>query len=304
VNACGAADPPEAPPGPLDWASERDSWPHADSSSFHVVDGLGWHVQTMGKGPELLLIHGTGASTHSWRGLAPMLAERFTVIAPDLPGHAFTSRVPRQRLALPAMAAAVNALVQALEFRPEIVVGHSAGAAILIRCCLDGGLAPAGIVGINAALLPFRGAAGLLFPPLAKLMYLNPLTPRLIARSAVNRDRVVRLIRDTGSELDDAGIEYYARLFQQPAQVATALGMMAHWDLRRLACDLSDLDLPLLLIAGENDKAVAPDQADTVARRIPDACVTRLPGLGHLAHEEDPAAVAAVIEQYAEQVLA
>ena len=49
-----------------------------------------WHVQRMGAGPALLLLHGTGAATHSWRALAPLLAEHFTVVAPDLPGHGFT----------------------------------------------------------------------------------------------------------------------------------------------------------------------------------------------------------------------
>ena len=71
----------------LDWALENSTWPHAEISRFHQVGGLRWHVQQMGEGPPILLIHGTGASTHSWRDLAPLLAERFTVIAADLPGH-------------------------------------------------------------------------------------------------------------------------------------------------------------------------------------------------------------------------
>ncbi|MGB0514423.1 MAG: alpha/beta fold hydrolase BchO [Wenzhouxiangellaceae bacterium] len=289
--------------GPLDWAREQDFWPHAKTSEFVEVDGVRWHVQRMGRGPTILLIHGTGASTHSWRNLAPLLAKRFTVIAPDLPAHGFTGRRPRQRLSLTAMAASLTALSDALALRPALVVGHSAGAAILIRCCLDGGLAPAGIVSLNGALLPFRGAAGILFPPLAKLMFLNPLTPRLIAHSAVNRDRVIRVIHDTGSELDPAGIDFYARLFRSPEQISAALSMMAHWDLRGLARELYKLEPSLLLIAGENDKAVPPDQAETVARRAPHACVARMSGLGHLAHEEDPGAVAAVIERFADQVL-
>ena len=52
-----------------------------------AAGGLRWHVQVAGDGPVLLLLHGTGAATHSWRDLLPLLAERFTVVAPDLPGH-------------------------------------------------------------------------------------------------------------------------------------------------------------------------------------------------------------------------
>ena len=280
---------------PLDWSVECSRWPHAEASRFHQAGGLRWHVQLLGEGPPLLLVHGTGASAHSWRSLAPLLAKHFTVIAPDLPGHGFTERPIRQRLSLPAMAASLAALVDALALPPMVVAGHSAGAAILIRCCLDKALTPGAVVSINGALLPFRGPAGVLFPPLAKLLFLNPLTAHVFARGAYDRERVVRLIRGTGSELDEAGIELYARLFSNPAHVAATLGMMANWDLHRFKRDLPALQQPLMLISAGNDKAVAPDQADQVGEMLPGARRQCLPGLGHLAHEEDADRVAALI---------
>ena len=65
-------------------------WPNRAASRTVRAAGLNWHVQVMGSGPVLLLAHGTGAATHSWRGLAPLLAQHFTVVAPDLPGHGYT----------------------------------------------------------------------------------------------------------------------------------------------------------------------------------------------------------------------
>jgi len=301
MTAVGQQAPTYSTGAALDWKHERECWPHADSSRFYQAGGLCWHVQQMGEGPQILLIHGTGASTHSWRALAPLLARRYTVITPDLPGHAFTER-PRRRLSLPFMAVALAALVEVMSLRPRLVAGHSAGAAILLRCCLDGALSPAGMVSINGALLPFRGAAGFLFPPLARLMFLNPLTPGMLARSAGNRERVERLIRDTGSELDPTGIDLYARLFRSPAQISAALGMMAHWDLRRLASQSDGLELPLLLLAGDNDRAIAPGEADRVATMVAASRVQRMPGLGHLAHEEDATAVAARVLQFAGEI--
>ncbi|MEL4403125.1 alpha/beta fold hydrolase, partial [Shewanella algae] len=82
-------------------------WPNRDSSRFVEAGGLVWHVQQMGSGPPILLLHGTGAATHSWRGVMPLLARDFTVIAPDLPGHGFTRGRPRGGLTLPGMAGAV-----------------------------------------------------------------------------------------------------------------------------------------------------------------------------------------------------
>ncbi len=251
----------------------------------------------MGQGPTILLLHGTGASTHSWRDLAPLLASSYTVIAPDLPGHGFTECPAQRRLSLPEMASGVAALMNVLSLRPLVVVGHSAGAAIAIRGCLDGALEPASVISINGALLPFRGPAGYLFPPLAKLLFVNPLTPRIFARSAANRERVIRLIRGTGSELTEAGIDFYARLFRSPAHVAATLGMMANWDLYRFARELPGLDVPLRLMVGEKDLAVAPSDADRICQMVPNAAVLHLPGVGHLAHEEDPPGVARLVKK-------
>ena len=99
-----------------------------------------WHVQVMGSGPPLLLLHGTGAATHSWRDLMPMLAQDFTVIAPDLPGHGFTETPGGDGLSLRGMARELAALLGALGLQPALAVGHSAGAAIAIRMRLDGRL--------------------------------------------------------------------------------------------------------------------------------------------------------------------
>lgn len=298
MNRAQDARSTSRPIGSLDWSVECNAWPHAEASRFHQAGGLRWHVQQMGQGPVILLIHGTGASTHSWRTLAPRLAERFTVIALDLPGHGFTQSPPRDQLSLPAMAASVASVVDSLSLQPVTVVGHSAGAAILIRCCLDGTIAPHAVISLNGALLPFRGAAGLLFPPLARLLFLNPLTPWMVTRSASNRERVVRLIRGTGSELDETGIDLYTRLFTSSAHVTAALGMMANWDLHRFARELPALTQPLLLVAGENDQAVAPTDAERVCRIVSDARLERLPGLGHLAHEENASTVAEVIFEF------
>lgn len=242
----------------------------------------------------MLLLHGTGAATHTWRGLAPLLAEHFTLVMPDLPGHGFTGAFPRGRPSLTGMAQGVAELMDAMKIDPAVVVGHSAGAAILIRMTLDHMITPRLIVGLNGALLPFGGIAGQIFPPMAKVLFLNPLAPRLFSW-ATDRGAVERLLRKTGSNLDEKGIDYYERLFRKPGHVAGALGMMANWDLDSFEQDLEKLTIPTLLIAGGNDLAVLPDVSFQVRDRVADAKVQVLRGLGHLAHEEKPEAVADLI---------
>ena len=278
----------------LSWEHEGRGWPHREASSFVRAGGLQWHVQRMGAGPVALLLHGTGASTHSWRGVMPLLARHFSVVAIDLPGHAFTETPTAAQLSLPGMTVAVAALVEALALDLALVVGHSAGAAIGARLVLDGGLAPQALVSINGAFLPLAGWPGLIFPPVARLMAATPLAPQLFARRSWDRAAVEKLIGGTGSTLDAHGLELYATLVRDARHAAGALGMMARWDLRPLARDLARLRVPLALIVGANDKAVSPHEAQRVRALIPattPSTLVRISGAGHLVHEERPAAV-------------
>jgi magnesium chelatase accessory protein len=277
------------------WDDEGRDWPNRESSRFVTAGGIDWHVQVMGDGPALLLLHGTGAATHSWRGLAPLLAPHFTLVAPDLPGHGFTSLPERRRLSLNGMAAGVAALLGALKVAPEFAVGHSAGAAIALRMALDGTIAPKAVVSLNGALLPFPGLGAIAFPALAKLLFLNPFAAPFLSRRAGAPGAVTRLIEGTGSRLDEAGLDFYARLFRTERHVAAAGGMMANWDLRPLKADLKRLAAKLTLVSAERDKAVPASVALEVAGLVPGAKLIELPGLGHLAHEENPATVARMI---------
>ncbi len=282
----------------LRWPIEGRGWPLAAHSRFVDAGGLRWHVQMLGEGPPLVLLHGTGAATHSWRGLAPLLAERFTVVAPDLPGHGFTTGLPRGGLTLPAMAAAVAGLLDALEVRPRLIVGHSAGAAVAVRIALDG--AAAGIVGLSPALQPFPGIAAKLFPSLARLLFVNPLAPHLFAAIARRQGETRRFLeRSTGSRIDEAGIACYARLFANAGHCAGAIRMMADWDLAPLAAALPGLRSPLLLIHGADDAAIPTESVRRSAAAAADGRIELLPGLGHLAHEERPDLIAGSIERFA-----
>lgn len=273
-----------------DWEREGADWPHREASRFVDAGGLRWHVQVAGAGPVMLLLHGIGGATHSWRDLLSGLTETFTVVAPDLPGHGFTD-IPRLRgLSLPGMAGLVRALLDALDLEPEIAVGHSAGAAVLARMAIDGKLRPRTIVSLNGALRPYGGEAGPIASSMAKVLFLNPFTPRFFAWTFGGRD-AARVVERSGSSIDDRGLELYARLARRPAHVGAALGMMANWDLAGLGEDMKHLRVPLVLVVASNDRAIPPGDATQIQGLCATARVIELPGLGHLAHEEDPVLV-------------
>jgi magnesium chelatase accessory protein len=276
-------------------------WPNRLASLKVSAGGIDWHVQRAGSGPTLLLLHGTGASTHSWRRLFPLLAANFDVIAPDLPGHAFTSAPPGGDHSMTSFAKGIGRLLDKLGARPALGVGHSAGAAVLSRMTLDGIVRPRGLVAINGALLSFGPYAGSLFSGLARMVAMAPLVPSIVAR-LVDRRAVEKLLADTGSTIEPEGIRLYARLFSDPGHVGATLRMMAMWDLAGLARDLPRLGTPLLLLAADDDRTIPPAVAERVGAMVPGARVVRMPGLGHLAHEEDPAGTAAAIQAFAVEI--
>ncbi|MDO6416204.1 alpha/beta fold hydrolase [Sphingomonas sp. BIUV-7] len=283
------------------WEVEGRAWPNRAHSRFVDAGNLRWHVQAMGpeNAPVALLLHGTGAATHSWRGLAPLLASGLRVIALDLPGHGFTSGRPPSGLSMAAMARAVSALLKAFRVDPAVIVGHSAGAAIAIRMALDGYATPRAIVGLDAALMPFPGLAATLFPTLARLLFVNPFAPHIFARIARTNGETARfLARSTGSRIDPAGVGYYETLLGNSAHCAGALAMMADWDLPALKRDLPRLNTPLLLIHGDADAAIPLSNAREAVTLIDGARLVALPGLGHLAHEEKPDEIAAIIDMF------
>ncbi len=276
------------------WDDEKATWPHSKASRFVLAAGLRWHVQQMGEGPVLLLVHGTGASTHSWRDILPLLAHHYSVIAVDLPGHGFTDPANGATGSIAGMSESLAALLEAMGVNPSYCVGHSAGAVVLCKMALDKRIAPRVIIGLNGAFLPLRGAAGLLFSPMARLLTHAAFLPRLIARRTSTAD-VARLIAGTGSTLNAEGIDLYARLVRNPRHLAGAITMMGNWDLYAFERELPRLPVPLELIVADHDLTIPPRQALDVQQRVRNTAIHRLAGLGHLAHEESPAQVAALL---------
>ncbi|WP_408598341.1 alpha/beta fold hydrolase BchO [Limnohabitans sp.] len=283
----------------MSWAAHKDTWPHAQHSRFVQAGAIDWHVQILGQGPCMLLLHGTGSGNFSWRGLLPLLAEHFTVIAPDLPGHAFSGRGPEGTLSLPGMSEGLRALMRQLDLTPQVIVGHSAGAAIAAHMALNiDSMAHSTLIGLNPAWLPLHGVSSWLFGPAAKLAQLNPLSAWATAKMAAQPGAVSRWIERTGSTLDAQGIDLYSSVLRNSGHVHGVLSMMAAWRLKPLAARLQDLRNPVYMAIAGNDQTVPPSLADDACQRMPHAQKIIQNELGHLAHEQDPVGTAQWIARW------
>ncbi len=290
----------------LDWDRDGRAWPGFAPSRFVTAGGVRWRVETAGAGPVVWLLHGSAASAHSWRDLGGRLTQRFTVIAPDLPGHGF-SRVlepsaarGRGPLSLDGLAQSLAALADETGAPPWMIVGHSAGAAAALRLQAMGRVGPGGVVSLNGALKPFPGAAGHVFPVMAKALSANPAAVGLFAWRAGQKGVVERLIESTGSKIDARGLEAYRTLLKSRGHLAATLTMMSNWDLAGLQGDLAVAHGPLTLVASMRDMAVPWAVSEAVAQLAAGRRLIRVPRLGHLGHEEDPAMFARFIDEAAD----
>jgi len=262
--------------------------------------GLRWRLRhaglPAGQGPRLLLLHGTGSSSQSWQACLPGLSAHFSLLVPDLPGHGGTQAFADHHASLPRMAQALGALLKELDWQPQLIAGHSAGAAVMVQLCLSG-LAPEarGLLALNGALQPLPGLLGAVAPAVAKFASRSAWLPDWVTRHAAQPRALGHLIASTGSKLDDTAIAHYRGLLQQPSHVRGVLDMLASWQLDDLPARLPALKRPLWLAAGLGDRTVAPVQSLELARRLPMARFHPLKGLGHLAHEEAPDTVNALL---------
>lgn len=286
------------------WEREGADWPLRAYSSFVSLGHLRWHVQRLGPlsahartNPprRIVLLHGTFSSTHSFRKLAPLLAEGYELLMPDLPGHGWTQGARASDMAMPNMASLLGQLIESLGFYPAVIVGHSAGAALALRLGMNSGKLLDSVISLNGALLPLPGLWGQVFAPAAQLLDLVPGLAQLTAWRSRHSDWVDRLLAGTGSNLSAEDIAWYRLLASDPGHVKAVMDMMARWDLAGFAQRLPAFQGRIDLLAASRDATVPASEIKRVALLLPQARCQVLRDLGHLAHEEAPQTVAAWI---------
>jgi pimeloyl-ACP methyl ester carboxylesterase len=249
--------------------------------------------------PALILIHGLGDEADSWRHIIPLLSGAFRVLAPDLPG--FGRSAARGRVSMKRHIDAVLALLA--ETGPAILAGSSMGALVaegaamarpdLVRSLifLDGCIpAPAAFnTGLLRMALPFigkkwyrafrndhEGAWRSLFG------YYADITGLPEADRCFLRDRVIARVESSAQER-----AYFASL--------RSLILINAIHTRRFVRFLPAFPGKILVIWGAEDKVLPPESSRLVRKLRSDAAFSRIPGAGHLPHQEKPEETAAVI---------
>jgi magnesium chelatase accessory protein len=251
------------------------------------IRGRRVHLRVEGQGPPLLLVHGFGGSGVTFRRLAPLLRDQYTVIAPDLPGFGFSDRSPAADYSYEAQAGFLLELLDRLGVQQTAVIGHSIGAAISLRL---------------AAVAPGRVATLILVSGPGSL---DPIAPRwsrpavtvlapLLGESRRFYRWAYRSAMAVPSLLDEEALEEYfaaARVRGNAATMVTILSRTRHGPLPAP----ERITMPVLILTGASDGYLSPARARALAAGFADAEAVVIPEAGHLAVEEQPEHSAAAI---------
>ena len=232
-------------------------WPNRQISRSVEVAGLAWHVQISGKGPLILLLHGTGSSTHSWAELTPILNKEAQILNLDLPGHAFTLGAPIDSLKLEEIARSLIGLVQELKLPwPTMVVGHSAGAPLALAFAVQAKVKPQIIVGFNPSLIPPPPSYTQFFGPMLGPVTKSATLASILAKIAPMSGMTDRLLDSTNTNLPETNRNYYRRLFTSSDHVRGAMNFMASANISQVLSASSNLPSKLIWVIGESDQWV------------------------------------------------
>jgi len=271
-------------------------WPNRSNSEFIKSDNYNWHIQKFGStGKKLLLIHGTGASSHSWYPLIENLNLEFEILCLDLPGHGFTRALARQKKQLVIIVDQISLLLRNIDFYPNIIMGHSAGAAVAYELAKKIDTKP-NTIAINAAFGQFSGLAGVAFPYFAKIASSTTIPARFLSLLASKEEIVRKLLASTGSIIPELQIKCYQYLFSNTEHVDGTLQLMADWDLGYFLDRLPEETAPIHFLVGDKDTTVPPHISKSWNQSMPNSSLTQFNGLGHLLHEESPSTVSTILE--------
>lgn len=268
--------------------------PPVDTSIRTVtIHGYDRAYRMAGSGPALLLIHGIGDSSDGWEPLMAQLAQRFTVIAPDLLGHGRSAK-PRADYSVAAYANGMRDLLDVLDIDTATVIGHSLGGGVAAqfgyqypeRCerlvlVASGGVGPEVTPILRLASLP--GADLAMIPmqlPTSKLALHLVMQGLRLAGTDLGRD-ADELHRVIGGLPDAAARGAFSRTLRS---VVDWRGQVVTMRDRAYLTD----EVPVLLVWGAHDGIIPVRHAELAAAAMPSARLEVFDEAGHFPHHADP----------------
>jgi pimeloyl-ACP methyl ester carboxylesterase len=292
------------------WAPDTDAeamrarYGGVTSQYVDLGGGLVMHVRDVGPrdAPVLVLLHGSNASLHTWEEWAARLGSRWRIVTLDQIGHGLTGPSPARRYDAAAFVDTLTRLLDAKGIERAVIGGNSMGGGVAWRFALARPERVQGLLLVNAVGAPVAAQGS---PPLGFRLARLPIareamlrfTPRALVASGL-RDSVAQ-----PDAIDDATIDLYWELLRFPGnRQATLDRFTTGRDPPADPAALARIAVPTLILWGEEDRLLPPDQGRWLADHIPGARLIVYPDTGHLPMEERPDATARDVAAWLEQV--
>ena len=261
------------------------------ASQTKVVNGLRFHYLTAGHGPNVILLHGYAETSRMWRPLIPLLAERFTVIAPDLPGIG-DSDIPKDGLDIKSAAVRIHDLAKALGIEKARVVGHDIGLMVAYAYAAQFPAETEKLVLMDAFLPGVDGWEAIYNNPAIWHFRFNGPTPELLVKG---RERIYfehywnDFAADKDHSIPEGERQAYTTAYSRPGRMRSSWAYFISFpqtakDFEQLS--QTKLTMPVLSIGGEKANGVALGQQVKLVGT--DVTVIVLKKTGHWMMEENP----------------
>lgn len=255
------------------------------------IDGVQLHYLTAGHGPAVILLHGFAETSRMWRPIIPLLAEKFTVIAPDLPGIGDSS-IPADGIDMKTSADRIHALVRSLRIEKARVVGHDIGLMVAYAYAATYQAETEKLVVMDAFLPGVSGWEAIYNDPQVWHFRFNGEYPEALVKG---RERIYFeyfwnvFAADKTRSIPEADRQAYVEAYAKPGRMRAAWTYFASWpELAGQFAQMSQtkLAMPVLCIGGE--KSLGKQLAEQMKLVADDVAVVVLKDTGHWILEERP----------------
>lgn len=279
---------------------------HPPTGQFVVVDGVRLHVQIMGGGEQtVVLIHGSSGNLRDFsHGLAPVLAERYRVIAVDRPGLGWSDAAPENEL-LETQARLIQAVAAHFGADKPIVLGQSYGGAVAL-CWAT--LMPdrlSAVVPVSAVTHPWDTGLGAYYTLLSSALgqwAVIPMITAFVSEAKVHDeiDKTFRPQPAPAGYADHFGTDFTIR--RAPLRRNALQRRQLLWQIEALSERYGGISVPIEMVHGDADPIVSHRiHSDRLAAQHPGARLTTLPGIGHMPHHVSIPDVVAAVDRAAQR---
>lgn len=296
LGATGFVASSWAPDRPVESLKARWAPP---PSQFIEVEGLSMHVRDVGPRDDaepVVLLHGTSASLHTWEGWVNALSPTRRVVTVDLPGFGLTGAVRDDDVALPRTLQVLHALFAKLGLTKVVLGGNSYGGQLAWSYAVAHPEVVTRLILVDAAGYPRAAKSIPLGFRIASMPGLKVLMEKLLPRGVVEKS--VRNVYGDPSKVTPELVDRYFELTLREGN-RRAVGLrMKHFGAPPDFAPIKTVKAPTLILWGGKDELIPLESGKRFNADIAGSRLVVFDALGHVPHEEDPAATVAEVQRW------